>query len=169
MPRWAIVWAQLFSFCASHVCIRVYNLTSISRWVSDLAEGCSLHMEIAGHCPEILFHLINRHCSAMPWINVIVPAPGDVMTLHCAVTASPYKENLPCSFTQVTSQRSRACCSFQLTSGCVGCLSFAGSWMKPLAYVWMWNWWELTGSDRASIWVELVPSWPGIMVIHVFI
>lgn len=51
-----IIWAQLFSFCASHMHITGYNLTSVCRWISNLTGGINVRMEVIGHYPEILLH-----------------------------------------------------------------------------------------------------------------
>lgn len=145
--------------------IRVYNLTSISRWVSNLTEGCSLHMEISRHCPEVL-HLINRQCSATSWINVTMPAPGDVMVLwwHLLTRAFP----APSLRSPVRGAEPAAASSWHWTV--LAALAVQGlgwdPWHTSKADV------ELMGADwicKATVWVELVPGWPGIMGIYVFI
>lgn len=55
-----VIWAWLFLFCASHMHIIGYYLTSIFRWISDLTGGFNVHMEVIGHFSEILLHRVKQ-------------------------------------------------------------------------------------------------------------
>lgn len=91
LSNW-IVWARLFSFCASLMHITAHNLTSISSWVTNLVGGSSTFLETAGRSPEILLITLSRRRSSTWWIHAVALwwHQGMCIVLRCVAGAYPH-------------------------------------------------------------------------------